>query len=52
MVKKLICPYEDSPHVFVEGGSGLETLNFSLKIGIYFSENLSAILEMYDFQSF
>ena len=42
----------DSPHVFVEGGYGLETLNFWLKIGVYFSENLSAILEIYDFQSF
>ena len=42
----------DSPHVFVQGGYGLETLNFWLKIGVYFSENLSAILEIYDFQSF
>ena len=25
----------DSPHVFVEGGYGLETLNFWLKIGVH-----------------
>ena len=41
----------DSPCVFGDGGCGLE-LNFRLKIGVYFSENLSAILEISDFLKF
>ena len=39
----------DSPHVFDEGGYGLE-LKFLLKICVYFSDNLSAILEISDFK--
>ena len=41
----------DSPRVFDEGGYGLELI-FWLKIGVYFSENLLAILEISDFQKF
>ena len=43
---------QDSPRVFAVGGCGLKTLNFWLKIDVYFSGNLSAILEISDLENF